>query len=165
MLFQAAWRVDGVEQTQGMVARVQPDGPGVFRDYDLHKEATVIKALADHTPVPAPKVFFYEEDPAILGAPFLVMERIDGRIPADDPPFTATGWVLELDPRTARQIFDNGSTRSPKFTTSTGARSGWTSSTPRKPQRPRRRPDPGAGRSSGPPRVSPTRRSSRRWPG
>ena len=108
VLFQATWHLDGVEHTQGMVARVQPDGPGVFRDYDLHKEATVIKALADHTPVPAPKVFFYEEDPAILGAPFLVMERINGRIPADDPPFTATGWVLDLTPEQRGRLFDNG---------------------------------------------------------
>ena len=96
VLFSAQWRVGDVEHAQGMVARVQPDAPGVFRDYDLRKEATVIGALAEHTPVPAPKVFFYEEDPTVLGAPFLVMERVDGRIPADDPPFTAAGWVLDL---------------------------------------------------------------------
>ena len=107
VLFQVTWVADGVEHTQGMVARVQPSGPGVFRDYDLRKEATVIKALGDHTPVPAPKIYFYEEDPSILGAPFLVMERVDGRIPADDPPFTAAGWVLDLSEDQRSLLWDN----------------------------------------------------------
>src|ERR1700753_221282 len=96
VLFTTNWRDADGEQSRGMVARVQPDGPGVFPDYDLSKEAAVIKALADHSPVPVPRVYFFEEDPSVFGAPFLVMERIDGRIPADDPPFTAAGWVLDL---------------------------------------------------------------------
>jgi aminoglycoside phosphotransferase (APT) family kinase protein len=108
VLFDASWRIDGVVHTQGMVARVQPDGPGVFPVYDLRKEATVISALADHTPVPAPKVFFYSDDLAVFGSPFLVMERIQGRIPSDDPPFTAAGWVLDLTPDERARMWDNG---------------------------------------------------------
>lgn len=107
VLFTANWRDTEGEQTRGMVARVQPDGPGVFPDYDLSKEAAVIKALADHTPVPVPQVYFYEEDPAVFGSPFLVMQRIDGRIPADDPPFTAAGWVLDLTPDQRNQMWHN----------------------------------------------------------
>jgi aminoglycoside phosphotransferase (APT) family kinase protein len=38
---------------------------------------------------------FYEEDKSIMGGEFITMNRVDGRIPSDDPPFTATGWVLE----------------------------------------------------------------------
>jgi aminoglycoside phosphotransferase (APT) family kinase protein len=108
VLFDAAWSQDGTEHTQGMVARVQPDGPGVFPSYDLRKEATVMRALADHTPVPAPKILFYEEDTSVLGSPFLVMARVDGRIPSDDPPFTAAGWVLDLEPARRGELWDNG---------------------------------------------------------
>jgi len=107
VLFTASWRDDGGEHTRGMVARVQPDGPGVFPDYDLRKEAAVIAALADNSPVPVPQVYFFEEDPSVFGAPFLVMQRIDGRIPADDPPFTAAGWVLDLTPDQRRQMWHN----------------------------------------------------------
>lgn len=107
VLFTAHWRDAHGEQTRGMVARVQPDGPGVFPDYDLRKEASVISALADHSPVPVPKVYFFEEDPSVFGSPFLVMQRIDGRIPADDPPFTAAGWVLDLTPDQRRQMWHN----------------------------------------------------------
>jgi aminoglycoside phosphotransferase (APT) family kinase protein len=107
VLFTANWRDADGEQTQGMVARVQPDGPGVFPSYDLAKEASVIRALADHSPVPVPQVYYFEDDPSVFGAPFLVMQRIDGRIPSDDPPFTAAGWVLDLTADQRRQMWHN----------------------------------------------------------
>jgi aminoglycoside phosphotransferase (APT) family kinase protein len=107
VLFRAEWTRAGTAHSQGLVARVQPDAPGVFRHYDLAKEATVMRALSAHTGVPAPSVLFLEEDPTILGAPFLVMERVDGRIAPDDPPFTAAGWVLELAPEQRAQLWDN----------------------------------------------------------
>jgi aminoglycoside phosphotransferase (APT) family kinase protein len=107
VLFEATWTEDGAPRSQGMVARVQPDGPGVFATYDLAKEAAVMRALADHTPVPAPKILFSEDDPEVLGSPFLVMERVAGRIPSDDPPFTAAGWVLDLDPAQRARLWEN----------------------------------------------------------
>lgn len=107
VLFTANWQQDGATTTRGMVARVQPDGPGVFPDYDLRKEATVIKALGERSTVSVPEVYFYEDDPSVFGSPFLVMQRIDGRIPADDPPFTAAGWVLDLTPQQRRQMWHN----------------------------------------------------------
>ncbi len=108
VLFTATWQEGGVQETRQMVARVQPHGPGMYPEYDLSKQATVIKALADKSPVRVPDVYFFESDPGVFGAPFLVMERIDGRIPADDPPFTAEGWVLDLTAEQRRQMWHNG---------------------------------------------------------
>jgi aminoglycoside phosphotransferase (APT) family kinase protein len=96
VMFDASWRENGVERSEGLVARVQPSGPAVFPSYHLDVEYRVMKTLGEHTSVPVPRAFWQEDDPSVLGAPFLVMGRVDGRIPADDPPFTATGWVLEL---------------------------------------------------------------------
>src|SRR5262245_45958206 len=70
-----------------LVARVAPDGPAVFMEYDLAKEAKVMNALAT-VGIPVPVVRWVEQDPSYLGAQFLVMERAAGRIAADDPPFT-----------------------------------------------------------------------------
>lgn len=36
------------------------------------------------------------------------MERVEGRVPADDPPFTETGWVLCLSPDDRDRLADNG---------------------------------------------------------
>jgi aminoglycoside phosphotransferase (APT) family kinase protein len=106
VLFEASWREDGVDKSQAMVARVQPNGPGVFPNYDLLKEAKVMQALATGSAVPAPTVLFHEDDASVLGAPFLVMARVDGRVPSDDPPFTAAGWVLELSPEQRSELWE-----------------------------------------------------------
>jgi aminoglycoside phosphotransferase (APT) family kinase protein len=88
-----ATHADG--RAEDLVARIAPEGPAVFMEYDLPKEATVMNALAS-AGLPVPAVRWVETDTTVLGAPFLVMERAVGRVPADDPPFTATGWVLDL---------------------------------------------------------------------
>jgi aminoglycoside phosphotransferase (APT) family kinase protein len=107
ILFTATYRRDGEERTDRLVARVQPSGPAAFPSYDLEKEFRVIKALGEHTNVPVPTVLFHEPDTSVLGAPFIVMERLDGRVAADDPPFTATGWVLELSQEQQATLCDN----------------------------------------------------------
>ncbi len=110
LLFRASWKVDGVEQGGRYVARVAPQGPAVFPSYDLAAEQRVMQALAQHTDVPVPNTPWVETDPSVLGAQFLVMERLDGRVPADDPPFTADpeGFVLaELTPEQRAEMCDN----------------------------------------------------------
>ncbi|GAY18623.1 phosphotransferase family protein [Mycobacterium sp. shizuoka-1] len=109
VLFTAAWNQDGQANTRAMVARVQPAGPGVFASYDLGKEAKVITALAAQG-VPLPAVYAYEQDPAVFGSPFLVMQRVDGRVPSDDPPFTAGGWVLDLTAEQRTTMWHNSLT-------------------------------------------------------
>lgn len=51
----------------------------------LRKQFQVIKSLADGTDLPVPKPYWIEEDIAILGGPFFVMERIDGEVQRDNP--------------------------------------------------------------------------------
>jgi aminoglycoside phosphotransferase (APT) family kinase protein len=107
VLFTASWRENGNAEIRGMVARVQPDGPGVYPAYDLSKEARVITALSEHSSIAVPELYFYEEDPSVFGSPFLVMKRVDGQVPGDDPPFTAAGFVLDLTPEQRQQMWFN----------------------------------------------------------
>ena len=109
ILFDASWRTSaGSEQRERLVARVQPTGPTVFPDRTLASEYRVMKALGERTSVPVPRVRWIDDDPSVLGAPFAVMQRVDGRVPADDPPFTATGWVRELAPDSQARVVENG---------------------------------------------------------
>lgn len=98
--------VEQDDVTHQLVARVAPDGPAVFPSYDLDREARVMNALSAQG-LPVPHVRWVESDPTVLGAPFLVMERAFGRVPADDPPFTATGWVLELSEAQQFELCEN----------------------------------------------------------
>jgi aminoglycoside phosphotransferase (APT) family kinase protein len=109
ILFDASWRdAGGVERSERLVARVQPIGATVFPERTLETEYRVMKALGERSNVPVPRMRWMDSDVSVFGAPFVVMGRLDGRVPADDPPFTATGWVLELGPAEQSKIVENG---------------------------------------------------------
>ncbi|MET0984179.1 MAG: phosphotransferase family protein [Steroidobacteraceae bacterium] len=83
-LFDLTYRMPELK-TEGLVLRRAPGGRGLFPEYDLDMQVGVMRALAA-TRVPVPVVRWYEPDNAVLGAPFVVMEFIDGAIPSDLPP-------------------------------------------------------------------------------
>lgn len=59
------------------VLRRPPLGPVAPRSHDMVREYHALAALGPHFP-PAPRVFVLCEDPAVIGAPFFVMERRRG---------------------------------------------------------------------------------------
>ena len=80
-LFDASWTSDGVTTREGMCLRRDP-GNALLREMsDLATQFTVLRAL-ESTAVPAPKAYFFEDDPAVLDAPFLVMEKVPGTCPS-----------------------------------------------------------------------------------
>jgi aminoglycoside phosphotransferase (APT) family kinase protein len=82
-----------------LAIRVAPRHYQVFPDVRFDEQYRVMRVLADRTDIPVPPVRWYEPDPAVLGAPFMVMPRIEGRVPTDMPPYHTGGWVMdEADP-------------------------------------------------------------------
>ncbi len=67
----------------------------VFPAYDLELQKRAMNVVAEHTDVPVPATPFYEADEAWVGTPFLVMNRIDGVVPTDVPPYLFGGWVFD----------------------------------------------------------------------
>ena len=108
ILFDATWSEDGTEHHANLVARIPPDDTAfpVFPSYDLRRQYDVIAAVAAKTSAPVPKLYWIEESTAALGRPFIVMERVDGRIPVDNPPYVFGGWLLDAAPEQQRQLQD-----------------------------------------------------------
>jgi len=107
VLFEATWREDGAPRRRGLVARVVPGGEGVIpTTYDLATEHAVLRALHADGGVAVPEPLWHEPRADVLGAPFLVLERLTGRVPADDPPFTVEGWVQDLTPEQRGRLDD-----------------------------------------------------------
>ncbi|KAJ3155836.1 hypothetical protein HDU89_005394 [Geranomyces variabilis] len=72
-------------RAQRYVLRKKP--PGALLSQTAHaveREYRVLRALADKTAVPVPKVYTLCEDAAVLGTPFYVMEFLEGRIFTDN---------------------------------------------------------------------------------
>lgn len=65
-----------------MVLRKQPGGPILRGAHAVDREFRVLSALSD-TPVPVPRPVLFHDDPALLGTPFYLMERVQGRVFGD----------------------------------------------------------------------------------
>jgi aminoglycoside phosphotransferase (APT) family kinase protein len=102
LLFEARW--DGIEQ--GFVARVASERT-LYLDADIRVHAAIYEALADEPGVPVPRVYGYEADPSLLGAPFFVMERIHGDVPGDNPHWRTGGFVVDASPERRRKMWES----------------------------------------------------------
>src|SRR3954469_19793276 len=118
IIFDATYEQAGAERREGFVARAAPFGEAVFEEYEIALQYRVLDALAQHSDVRVPAVRWLEEDPAVLGAPFMVMERLKGRVPGDTPPYTLPAewmpdakldtWVLDATPEQQRRMWFEG---------------------------------------------------------
>lgn len=108
VIFRVDWVEDGVAQSIGAVARVIASDGQIFPAHDFELERRAMEAVRTTTSAPAPRVLVIEPDPTVFGAPFLLMERHHGRTLADDPPFTAAGWLLDLPTAQQARLYDNG---------------------------------------------------------
>jgi aminoglycoside phosphotransferase (APT) family kinase protein len=83
-LLDATWRKGGTRVTKGFVLRIAPNEGGLFRVYDIEREAKFMNAVAEHTEAPA-RVLARELTGKVLGKRFLLVERLYGKVPTDDP--------------------------------------------------------------------------------
>lgn len=99
VLFDLDWTAEGVPHTAQLVARLAPEATAfpVFPGYDLQHQFDVMSAVREHSEVPVPRVWWVENSAEPLGNPFLVMERVSGAVPVDNPPYVFGGWLHELD--------------------------------------------------------------------
>jgi aminoglycoside phosphotransferase (APT) family kinase protein len=84
--------------TEALAVRVAPLHYQVFPEPRFAEQYRLMCILNAETDIPVPPVLWYETDPGYLDAPFLVMRRIEGRVPTDAPPYHTGGWVTEIDP-------------------------------------------------------------------
>src|SRR2546429_1801619 len=84
-----------------LAVRVAPLHYKVFPETRVAEEDRLMRILDSGTDIPVPPVLWYEPDPGYLGAPFLVMRRIEGRGATDMPPYHTGGWGTEKNGREA----------------------------------------------------------------
>jgi aminoglycoside phosphotransferase (APT) family kinase protein len=92
--------------TEALVARVEPDPAAmpVFPAYDLPAQFRILEELGSGTGVPVPRVRWLEPAAEALGAPFFVMDRVEGRVPPDVMPYNTGSWVSEAPVEDQRRL-------------------------------------------------------------
>jgi aminoglycoside phosphotransferase (APT) family kinase protein len=107
LLFEARWREGSAPRRASLVARVAPDPAAVpvFPTYDMERQFRVMQQLGTLAALPIPKVLWCETDPAPLGAPFFVMERVEGEVPPDIPPYSfGQSWLSKATPEQLERL-------------------------------------------------------------
>jgi aminoglycoside phosphotransferase (APT) family kinase protein len=97
LLIDASWRGSEGHVDARLVGRVKPTAYAIFPEYDLYRQYRVMELLGP-TGIPVPAMRWYEDDTSVLGQPFYVMDRVDGVIPSDHPPFAHGGWLFDATP-------------------------------------------------------------------
>lgn len=92
--------------TQPMVVRLQAQGDKLaFPTYDLPMQYAAMQALAAVPGVAVPSLVAQEPEGTVLGMPFYIMQRIDGLIPPDIPPYHIDGWIVASTPSEREQLW------------------------------------------------------------
>jgi aminoglycoside phosphotransferase (APT) family kinase protein len=65
-----------------LVLRKKPPGPLLPSAHAVDREYRILKALSG-SPVPVPPVLLFEADEGVVGTPFYLMERLEGRVVHD----------------------------------------------------------------------------------
>jgi len=108
LMFSAAWHdADGTSRDERFVAKVAPTGFQIFPEARFDEQFRLLRILAG-TDLPVPAVHWQEPDPAVIGAPFYVMSRIDGDVPADMPPYHQGGWLAAAGPAERESVWWSG---------------------------------------------------------
>lgn len=100
VLFDAEWTEDGTRSLHRLVARIEPGASSmpVFPRYDMGTQFAVMKTVGELSTVPVPTAYWFEPDADALGAPFFVMQRVDGIVPPDVMPYNFGSWLSEATP-------------------------------------------------------------------
>jgi aminoglycoside phosphotransferase (APT) family kinase protein len=80
ILFDAAWRERGQQRQRGLVVRMEPRDPIAVGPCRLPEQFAILTALHGSN-VPVPRPVALETDPSVLGAPFIIVDRVTGEVP------------------------------------------------------------------------------------
>ncbi|MBM3131472.1 MAG: hypothetical protein FJZ95_00350 [Chloroflexi bacterium] len=97
-LFDIGWKEDGREKSKSVVLRSAPREHKVFPEYEIGHQFRIMQILKENTDVPVAKMLWLEEDPAVIGAPFFLMEKLEGDVPQDYPSYHGSGMYFEATP-------------------------------------------------------------------
>ncbi|MCH9735330.1 MAG: phosphotransferase family protein [Actinomycetia bacterium] len=110
ILLSGRWLDAGDPVEQKWVARVAPteaDVP-VFEHYRLDHQHELMRLVAELTDVAVPRVRWLETTGEVLGRPFFLMDRVDGRVPPDLMPYTfGDNWLFDAPGDEQRRLQDN----------------------------------------------------------
>lgn len=94
--------------TQDFVVRMKPSEFRMFWRENFEEQYRLITFLGAETDVPVPAIPFYEPDPSVLGVPFWVMQKVEGQVPSDSPPYHTGSFLSDATVEQRRKLWRSG---------------------------------------------------------
>jgi len=97
-----------------VIVRIENLGPPVYPaqtpdlDVEIDIQYRAMRGVSSVSKLPIAGLIAYESDARILGAPFFVMEYVDGETPLVDPPYTREGFFVDAQPSDRRRMIEGG---------------------------------------------------------
>jgi aminoglycoside phosphotransferase (APT) family kinase protein len=101
------YRKDGIMHERELAVRCQNQDSNLFLDASIALPYRVMDAVARHPGIPVPALVGLEMDATVLGEPFLVMEKMPGRVVKQSPNYNLEGWVKDLPVEQRGQVWRN----------------------------------------------------------
>jgi aminoglycoside phosphotransferase (APT) family kinase protein len=101
------FRRDGVMHEREFAVRCQNQESDLFLDASIELPYRVMEAVGRHPGIPVPALAGLEMDETVVGAPFLVMEKMPGRVVQQSPNYNLEGWLQELPVEQRGQVWRN----------------------------------------------------------
>jgi aminoglycoside phosphotransferase (APT) family kinase protein len=84
----------GRVRREAWVLRIEATVHQIYQDPSVERQYRVMQVLSRSSSVPVPKVLWYESDVSVIGAPFFLMERVEGAIP--DALHNSGGFLTQI---------------------------------------------------------------------
>lgn len=98
---------DGRTCQESLVVRCQNESSDLFLNADLNLSYRMMVAIGAHPAIPVPRLIGIEFDRTVLGAPFLVMQKVAGRSVQQSPNYNEEGWVRDLPAGQRAELWRN----------------------------------------------------------
>ena len=101
-------------RSRRLILRRESPEPAVYPqqakgfDVEVEIQHRVMTALAAGTAIPLAAVLGYESSSDVVGAPFFVMEYIEGEVPLVSPSYAETGFFADASPGERRLMIEDG---------------------------------------------------------
>jgi aminoglycoside phosphotransferase (APT) family kinase protein len=95
ILFDARWPDGEILREHGIVLRVAPSDFQLFMDPRMHDQFRLLNALHERARVKVAKPLLFDDSGEPFGKPFMLMEKLQGRVPISFPPYNAAGFLFD----------------------------------------------------------------------
>ncbi|EHJ61463.1 phosphotransferase family protein [Novosphingobium pentaromativorans] len=106
ILFDARWQADGSDVGRGLVLRIGPADFQLFMDPRMHDQYRLLKALHAHGRVKVAEPFVYDDSGKPFGQPYMIMEKLHGRVPVSFPPYNSAGMLFDATVAERRRAWE-----------------------------------------------------------